>query len=188
MNEKQRIGNETRRLLREWYLYRGFPTGCEISGEKPFYSGTGIPHFHIQLFKGVRKELVKRQRVQFSLTDESVEAFNKAIRLGRLRNHFQIRDELNNCLDRKVVSGRAPYPEEVVMPTMDEMPPPEARFSLRYGEYRVVGKKEIVYNDYKRGHLVLEEDDKTVRCVLTGGRWSVSTLQPVLSTERKPSP
>lgn len=187
MNEKQKIGNDVRRLLREWYVYRGFPTGCEISPNGPFYSGAGIPPYHIQLFKGVRKELIKRQRIQVSLTDESVKQFCKAIRLGRLRNHFQIRDELNNCLDRKVVSGRAPYPEEVVIPTMEEMPPVEVSFSLRYGEYRVVGNQETVYNDYKRGHLILEEDEKHVACVLTGRRWATSTLQPVLSTERKPS-
>lgn len=186
MNEKQRIGNETRCLLREWYEYRGYPTGCEISGEKPFYSGSGIPHFHIQLFKGVRKELMKRQTIQSSLTGESIEKFRKAIRLGRLRNHFQIRDDLNNCLDRKVVSGKPPYPEEVVIPTMDEMPPLQISFSLRYGEYRVVATQEPVYNDYKRGHLILE-DDNHVRCVLTGKRWDTKSLSPVLSSERKTS-
>lgn len=101
---------EVRKLLYIYYQHYGYPAGCVIKQDS-FYTAKGVPAPHYGVMRTIHSELLMRQRVQASLTEESYSAF-EAIVASHRKNIFQLRDDLARLLDQyklKRVSSEFAY-------------------------------------------------------------------------------
>jgi hypothetical protein len=101
---------EVRKLLYIYYQHYGYPAGCVIKPNE-FYTAKGVPAPHYGVMKTIHTELMMRQRIQLSLTEESYAAFEAIVASNR-KNIFQLRDDIGYLLDRyqvKRVSAELAY-------------------------------------------------------------------------------
>lgn len=173
--------SDCRRMLRILYEHTQYPAGCRVEAEAP-YRGVFIPNQHLGIMRLVRKELIARQISKGSVTEEMIVIYENTIKVGQIRNIFELRDRINGLLKSQKVldmSGSAAMLAVTNNPKYVALAHPRD-----VDAYECVATKEILWNN-RQDHLFIM-DENCVFDALNGVRYAKYQLR-VHKLKEKPN-